>query len=983
MLEEMKGLTTEEAKQRLNQYGPNKLIEKKKRTVISIIVSQFKNPLIYIITVAACISILLKKYDDAIIIGIVILIDAIVGAYQEYRAEATMDALKGLLKPVAHVLRDNSIKEIEVVDVVPGDIVILNSGDKISADGELIESVNLALNESILTGESENILKNINDTVFMGTSVVAGRGKMHVKTTGTHTQLGKIAESLLDIKNETTPLQIRLETFGKSLTIMVIIISGIIMLLGIILKYNILEMIELSVVLAIAAIPEGLLIAVTMILVIGMRSILKQKGLVKKLLAVETLGSVTTICTDKTGTLTEGIMQVVKFDCKDMDLGIKTILLCNNEIDSMDISLLNYASSQGLNIEMITSKNPRISEIPFSSERKYMQTVNQVNGSEIGFLKGAPDIIMNLCKIKESEKDEIIKKIDDWAGNGLRLLALAHKIENPSELKDYIWNGLIGIQDPIRPSVKDSINLCRRAGIKVKMITGDYRKTAEQVGMNLGLALNSEQIIEGKDLEKMSEEDLSKKIGDLVVFSRVSPIHKLKIVNALQKNEEIIAMIGDGVNDAPALKKANIGVSVGNGTDVAKETASLILLDNNFATLVSAVKEGRVIYDNIKKVVAFVLSNSFAEIFIIIGAFLLRWPSPLNVAQILWIHLICDGPSDIALGFEKEEKGVMDERPKSLTDNILNKKTRSLILIISCSSGLLSLLIFYHFWQLGNEILGQTIVFSILGIQSLIYIFSYRSLNQSIFKAGNPFSNKPLMFSVILGISQILLGLYIPLFRNMLKVIPLNLYGWIFVLGVSFSMIILVEFVKFIDRKVRGTPTQQVYKILKNVQTKMPEINNLHNISVDIMRDKILIQFHFELPSETPLESAHQIASKIEERISMEFPPNMRHNLDIISHIEPIRFSNAKVHSHTFRQISSELYDKIAKIIRETPNVRGLEHLEIMEEGKELSISFTAFFDNNINIATVHHSTEEIEAELRKNMPNLKRCVIHTAPIQK
>jgi len=979
------GLTSNEALELRKKFGLNKLPEKGGRSWLTILMAQFKNPLIYIITVAAIISLIIQEYQDAIIIGVVIVLDCIVGFFQEYRAEKTMKALRGLLRPIARVYRNGELQDVDITEIVPGDLIALNPGDKVAADGSVLETVNLSLNEAILTGESESIMKRMDENLYMGTIVLSGRGLMKVTATGIRTELGKIAESLSEIKDEGTPLQFRLEKFGKTLTYLVIIICVGIFITGILLQFSLLEMVELSVVLAIAAIPEGLIIAVTLILVIGMRAILRRKGLVKKLLAVETLGSVSTICTDKTGTLTEGIMKVVRIDFQSEQYAVYTMALCNNKADSLEISLWEYITNLGKDPQNIVDRYPRVYEVPFSSEKKYMLTTHIVDGNEVGLLKGAPDVVMDLCNLDDAEKQRITAQLEEWASTGLRLLGLAYKTgDNLREIEGYSWNGFIGIEDPIRPSVRDTIILCRRAGIKVKMITGDYRKTAEKVAMNLGLAVGPDQIIEGKDLELMSESKLASIVENAVIFCRVSPHHKLKIVNALQMCGEITAMIGDGVNDAPALKKANIGVSVGNATDVAKETASLILLDNNFGTLVNAVEEGRVVFDNIKKVVAYVLSNSFAEILIIFVAFLLGWPVPLTIAQILWIHLICDGPSDIALGFERAEKGIMETPPRDLNEKLLDSKNKILILAISSCSSVLCLSLFYYFVQMGDLMLARTVVFAILAVQSLIYIFSYRSLNHSIFKSGKLTSNKPLIYSVILGLSLIFVALYVPGLNQILEIIPLGLYGWILVLCVAFLMVAIVELVKYTDRKIRGSQLKQVYRIIRKVQSKLPDVQNMaiHNLSVDIMKDKLLLQFHFKIPPETPLITAHDIASMIEKKIAEEFPMNIRRNLEIISHIEPLTIPSGKMHSHSFRPISPEIRQIVENTLKNFPNVKNWDRLNVIEEGKDIFLSMTTFFDREVNIAEVHRFIEEIEIVLRKQIPSIKQCNIHAEPIQ-
>ncbi|MFX1284790.1 MAG: HAD-IC family P-type ATPase [Promethearchaeota archaeon] len=979
------GLGLDEVFERQQQFGKNVLPRRKKRAPLSIFFTQFKNPLIYIITVAALISFILEQYEDTLIIGAVILLDTAIGFFQENKAENTMETLRNLLKPTTRVIRDGKIEEVESVEIVPDDLVVIHPGDKIPADGTIIETVNLSLNEAILTGESEPIFKNLIDAnrVFMGTTVLAGRGIMRVTQTGIRTELGKIASSLSEIEDEETPLQMKLEEFGKTLTMLVLAISIAIFFTGILLRYDILEMTRMAVVLAIAAIPEGLIIAVTMILAIGMRKTLQRNGLVKNLLAVETLGSVTTICTDKTGTLTEGKMQVVKTDFPDEKMAINIMVLCNNLEDSLEIQLWNYVKNIGLDPEELTRSHARVFEIPFSSENKYMVTTNTLDGKEINLMKGAPDIVMNICRLEPNEKKKIMAQIDEWSGSGLKLLGLAAKTEGDlKQLNDYTWKGLIGIEDPIRKSVIDAIALCRRAGVKVKIITGDYRNTAINIAAKLGLFVGSDQILEGMDLEKFSDDKLDEAVDQTIIFCRVSPYDKLRIISSLQRRGEITAMIGDGVNDAPALRKANIGVSVGGATDVAQETASLILLDHNFKTLVDAVEEGRTVFDNIKKVVAFVLSNSFAEIFTIFGAFILGWPSPLNIAQILWIHLICDGPSDIALGFERAETGIMDEPPRKIEENILDSKGKLLIASISSFSAIFCLLIFGYFLSMGNPRMGSTIVFVILGIQSLVYIFSFRSLRRSIFKSGNFLENKVLLFSVILGMIQIILGLYIPFFSDLLQVEPLPFWGWGIVLIISMIMVITVELVKFIDRKEHETPAYElIFSKIHQIEQKLSTVHNLHNLSVDIMEDKTLLQFHFKIPAETTLEVAHAVSKSLEEQIAEQFPSSLRDRLKIISHIEPAYLPTKKVHYHPLPSITAEILEKIQYAADQIPQIKKWHHETILFEKDIISLSLTIYLSGKMNIVSVHNINDELESMLKTSIPTLKRCIIHSEPV--
>ena len=665
------GLTTAEVLAQRRRYGANTLPSAKRSSAWGIFFNQFKNPLVYIILAAAGISLAVGEYGDFAIIMAVVLLDAALGFVQEYQAQRTYTALKGLLKPTTTVIRDGVRQEIDLRELVPGDVVVLSAGERVPGDGEVHEAIKLTLEEAILTGESEPIVKTAQEgqnRVAMGTTVLTGRGLMRVTATGAQTELGQIATSLHDEIEDQTPLQVRLKAFSRTLTILVLAITAAILIVGLISGQPVLHMLRVSIILAIAAVPEGLLIAVTVILVLGMRKILKRSGLVKRLLAVETLGSVTTICTDKTGTLTEGRMQVTRCDTRDPERALEVMVYCNDLEGPVDAALWEYARGQlGGDPQEQADRAERLGEELFSSETKYMVTAVRGaaagggDGQIIHYLKGAPEIVLAMCTESEAGRAEILAQVEQWAGEGLRLLGLAYRPDGMlGDHSGYTWLGLLAMEDPIREGVRDAIAVARRAGIQVKMITGDYRRTAERIAAMVGLTARPDQVMDGEELARLSDDDLARRVQEVRVFARIRPQDKLRVVRALQEKGEVTAMIGDGVNDAPALKRANIGVVVGSATDVAKETADLILLDNNFRTVVAAIEEGRVVFENIRKVVAYTLSNSFAEVLLIFGAMLLGWPAPLLVAQILWIHLICDGPSDIVLGFEPQENGIME-----------------------------------------------------------------------------------------------------------------------------------------------------------------------------------------------------------------------------------------------------------------------------------------------------------------------------------
>lgn len=799
------GLTNEEVLERRSQFGENRLPTEKPISPWTLLLNQFKSPLVYIILVAALVSLFAKEISDFFIIIVVVLVDVILGFIQELQAQKTYTALKGLLKPTTTVIREGERREVEVWELVPGDLVLLNAGEKAPGDGTLIECIKVTIDEAILTGESEPVTKIENDQVFMGTTILTGRGLMEVTSIGSNTELGKIATSLQEHVEEDTPLQVRLKAFSKTLTYIVIGFTLAIFVAGLIMGGSFLDTLRTSIILAIAAVPEGLLIAVTVILVLGMRKILKRNGLVKRMQAVETLGSVTVICTDKTGTLTEGRMRVTRADLNDQNRAYQTMVLCNDLEGPVDVALWEYAL--GLvtdDPQKLVDRSERLSEELFSSETKFMITANNLDGGKFNYLKGAPEIVLEMCKLEKKEKERILAQVEAWAGDGLRLLGLAYREDGKLEdHSGYTWLGLLGMEDPLREQVQESIQIAQKAGIQVKMITGDYRITAERIARNIGLMHDGDEIIEGSQLEAMSDEELAERVKKTAIFARIRPHDKLRIVRALQSNKEVTAMIGDGVNDAPALQQANIGVVVGTATDVAKETADLILLDNNFRTIVAAIEEGRIIFENIRKVVAYTLSNSFAEVLTIFIAMILRWPAPLVVAQILWIHLICDGPSDIVLGYEPKERGIMDEKPRSLKEPILNNLGLSLIAIISIASAAAALYLFNHMYTVHlSEAEGRSIVFASFAINSMIYIFAYRSMRVSLFRMNKVTANKPLLWAVGAGLLTAVLPFLVPSIGNLLGIVPLTLQEWLMVAGIAIGLLCVVEVGKWVSNKL-------------------------------------------------------------------------------------------------------------------------------------------------------------------------------------
>lgn len=799
------GLSESDAARLRLQHGENTLPSRKPPSPLLMLLSQFKSPLIYVILGAALVSLFMGEIKDFWIIMAVVLFDVVLGFFQEYQASATFESLKSLVKPVAAVVRDGERREIEAVQIVPGDIVILTAGDKAPADGRLLDAKSLSMNESILTGESEAVVKKDGEPVYMGTTVASGRGIMEVEATGRRTRLGEIAESITDTPEADTPLQKRLAAFSGTLTKLVIALTFIMYVVGIATGKNPVDMVRQVIILAIAAIPEGLLIAVTVILVLGMKRILSRQGLVKRLLAVETLGSVTVICTDKTGTLTEGLMRVTEWEFDDEEMANKVLALNNNLEDSMEAALWDLAKAGGKTDPAETVKEcPRYDEKPFSSEAKFMVTANVIKGERYFLLKGAPEVVLDRCEVEPERRTRLLSRFDAWASKGHRLLGLAYKpvedgwrVEGPAGSGGYTWAGLVGLQDPVRKEVPESIATCKKAGISVKMITGDHRLTAVRVAQSIGLGTDEKDVVEGKDLESMSDEELMRRVRNACVFSRILPRQKLRIVSALQSAGEVVAMVGDGVNDAPALKKSDIGVVVGTAADVAKETADLVLLDSNFKTIVAAVEEGRVVFQNIKKVVSYTLSNSFAEILLVFVSMLLGWPAPLSVAQILWIHLICDGPVDIVLGFEPKEEGIMEEKPRPVSEPILGRLGLGLIAAISVTAAAGCLWMFGHYWRAHGDLsLARTFAFETLAVISLVYVFAYRSMRRSIFRAGHLTANKPLLAAVSSGFLVALLPSFSPSIRDALGVVPLGPEQWSLVFGISLLLLIIVEVAK-------------------------------------------------------------------------------------------------------------------------------------------------------------------------------------------
>ena len=866
------GLSTKEVEKRLKEYGKNVMPKSKEKvTRFGIFLSQFKSPLMIILLLAGVISALLKEPVDATVIFITVFINSFIGFLQEDKANKALKRLSQMVDYKALVLRDGQNMLISAKDLVPGDILILDAGDKVLADARIIKETDLEIDESALTGESlpqkktDKILKkevalgDKKNMVFRGTSVVNGRARAVVFATGAQTEIGKIADLVKTTKDEKTPLQVQLSKLAKKISYLVLLICFFIFFIGIVFNQNgesVLHLFEIAVAVAVAAIPEGLVISLTVILAIGMQHILKRNSLIRRLVAAETLGSVSVICTDKTGTLTEGKMSLTRIvtDVDDLDFEeikilniekrerhedavttLKTGVLCNNGFfedsnkkesewkfvgDTTDVAFLSAGVRAGFDKKSLDKALPRVAEIPFDSRNKFMATLNYVDHESILSIKGAPDVLFEKCAFYEkngkAEKMTAKKlawfneKEDELTAQGLRVLAVCYKrIEGKSkgikdgEVKDLVLIGLVALSDPLREGVEETIKIAKQAGIKTIMITGDHVKTAQSIALAIGIPCKINQIFDGKDLENISDDKLRQIIKDLYVFARVDPKHKIRIVRALQENGEVVAMTGDGVNDAPALKGADIGVALGSGTDVAKEISDMVLLDNHYGTIVNAVEEGRGIYQNIKKVVLYLLSGSFAEAILIVGSIVAGMPLAALPAQILWVNLIEDAFPNIALAFDKGDKENMKDKPRHKDESIIDKEMKVMIIAKSILANILLFAIFVWFWKTTGDIkLTRTIVFVGFAVDSLFYVFAIRSLRHGVFTT-NPFSNKYLVLAVGFGWAMLLLAIYWHPLQILLRTVPLNYWQWGIMISFGIFNLALIEIIKwiFIRRK--------------------------------------------------------------------------------------------------------------------------------------------------------------------------------------
>lgn len=890
-----KGLTQDEVKKRLSEYGTNQITEEESINKIRLLIEQIKNPIVYIILITAMITFIFKKYTDTIVIGIVVVFNTIIGFIQEYKAETSLKALKSLVSPECTVLRQSREKKtsaeryINARLIVPGDILYLESGDKIPADARLIQSINLEVDESMLTGESisakkdfhiiteEVIVPERKNMVYAGTVVTKGRAKAIIVETGMNTEIGKIAGLLEKSGNEKTPIQKKLGRLIKIFVIIATISSIITFSIGFFLGIEIFDMFFFSVASAISAIPEGLPVVITITLAIGVNRMAKKKAIIRKLQAVDTLGATTVICTDKTGTLTTNQMTVCqifannqfidvngagfslegnfmidnqKFEFKKdspFDLLLRNATLCNNARlvlnngekstkiygDPTEGALLVLGAKKRYYKDKIEKKFPRIDEIPFNSTSKYMVTFHQSGHKKIDvFIKGAPEIVLDMCSeisingkksyLSEEKLQELIQdqqlRLMVLAKSALRNLGFAFQTIEEDELENFkrsiekgekvfTFLGLVGMIDPPRMEVKESLEICKKAGIKVIMITGDHKITAEAIGKELGIHKEGSHILTGSDLKDISEKELDKKIENINIFARVSPEDKFKIVNSLKRKNHVVCMTGDGVNDAPALKTADVGIAMGkSGTDVAKEASEMVLIDDDFSTIVNAIEEGRVIFQNIRKVTKYLICTNVGEDAIILLSLIL-FPLFFNEifliftpVQILWINLVTDGLLDITLAMERKESDVMSQIPRDPQEPLFNKEILFNIIYISVFMMVGTLLMFlYGMERYNHHLKAQTMAFVTMAMFQVFNAFNCRSRSKSILQLG-VLSNKYLLYAVIVSITLQVCATYLPFFNLLLGTTPLSIIDWCLIIVITSSVFIGDEIRKLLKK---------------------------------------------------------------------------------------------------------------------------------------------------------------------------------------
>ena len=861
------GLTDKQVAQSIEQNGYNELTEKKKKSLLLVFLEQFKDLLVVILIIAGILSIITGNVESTIVIFAVIILNAILGTVQYVKAEKSLDSLKALSSPNAKVIRNGVKVEIPSREVVLGDILILEAGDLVVADGRIIENFSLQVNESALTGESESVNKfeqvinkeevalgDQKNMVFSSSLVTYGRALVIVTSTGMNTELGKIATLMDETQEKKTPLQVSLDDFSKKLAIIILVICVLVFGLSVYRKTPIVDSLMFAVALAVAAIPEALSSIVTIVLALGTQKMAKENAIIKKIKSVESLGCVSIICSDKTGTLTQNKMTTRKiyadgelFDSENFNLKndihnslMKASILCNDSTsidgkeigDPTEVALVNLAHKYSLVEEKVRNTYKRLKEIPFDSDRKLMSTLHKIDNKYILYTKGALDVLLErttciktsneVRKINEEDKKKILDNNRYLSENGLRVLAFAYKeIDSDRELSlddenDFTFLGLISMIDPPRVESSEAVRDCIMAGIKPIMITGDHKITATAIAKQIGIFKNGDMAIDGLELNKMSDEELKEKLAHISVYARVSPEHKIRIVKAWQEKGEIVAMTGDGVNDAPALKQADIGVAMGiTRTEVSKDAASMILTDDNFATIVKSIANGRNVYANIKNSIKFLLSGNMAGIISVLYASLMALPVPFKAVHLLFINLLTDSLPAIAIGMEGSRKDILKEKPRNSKESILTKDYMLQIGAEGLLIATFTLIAFYIGLQSNNKLVPATMAFSTLCLARLFHGFNCRG-KQSIFKLGL-FSNKYSIYAFVTGLVLFNSVLFIPPLQKLFEIAPLNktLVAYIYILAFMPTLFIQIYkvFTKDFDIKISKKALKKLYKI--------------------------------------------------------------------------------------------------------------------------------------------------------------------------
>ncbi len=838
------GLSSQESQKRLEHYGLNAIPEAKKNTLLNMFIEQFKSPIIYVLLIAAIVSVVIKEYTDAGFIFAVLIINSIIGTYQEYSASQRADALKKVFKTYVNVLRDGKKVELLSEDITVGDIVFFESGIKVPADVRLIETKDRQVNESLLTGESVDVTKDedyisteedepIGDRknmLYAGSMIIKGRGKGVVTAVSQHSEIGKIALMLSKSRVSKPPLVMRMETFSVNIAKMIALFVVFIIIIGIYQEFSIKEIFFFSVAIAVSTIPEGLPVAITVALSVASSVMSKRNVIVRKLSAIEGLGSCTLVASDKTGTMTQNKLSVEQFITPEKEYGstekvddkvLLASILCNEATinkdendfyfigDQVDVALAKYALDIDSNIIKTKNDLTPLHELAYEPQNMYSATSYEIDEKKIDFIKGSPEVILKKSKLDDNELESISEQVDSWAADGYRNIALAYKYNDEDNIAEdgYIYLGFAAIIDPLREGVKEAIATANKAGIEVVMVTGDHPNTALYISRELGIAINKDEVMDGSEVSKWQERGASKEdIECKRVFARVSPEQKQLIVEKFQDLGHFVAVTGDGVNDAPALKRANIGISMGkSGTDVARESSDMILTDDAFSSIVNGIEEGRVAYDNIRKVIHLLISTGFAEMVLVMLSMLFFIPIPLLPVQLLWLNLVTNGIQHIALGLEKAEPGVLQRKARDPKEPIFNPIMISRIIVGGLYMGVAAFSVFYTLLQFGyEEESARNITLLLMVLFENVHVFNSRSEKHSIFKIDYT-KNMFLWLCVIFAQGIHIASMYIPFMQNVLNIQPVDLKTWSILLAIALVLMAVMEIEKIVRNKLSGS----------------------------------------------------------------------------------------------------------------------------------------------------------------------------------